>query len=82
MDPSSVLKVNGHTALGVVQSLSRLRLFATVDCSTPGLPVLHYLPEFTQTHVHLVGAASQPPHPLSSLSAPAFSLFQHQGLFQ
>ena len=81
MSPSSVLKANGHTAL-VVQSLSRVRLFATIDCSTPGLPVLHYLPQFTQIYVHLIGAASQPPHPLSSPSAPAFSLSQHQGLFQ
>ena len=37
-----------------------------MDCSTPGLPVHHHLPEFTQTHVHLVGDAIQPSHPLSS----------------
>ena len=49
--------------------------------STPGLPVQHQLPEFTQTHVHWVGDAIQPYHPLSS-SSPAFSLSQHQGLFQ
>ena len=46
-----------------------------------GLPVHHQLPEFTQTHVHCVGDAIQPFHPLSSPS-PAFSLSQHQGLFQ
>ena len=51
MSPSSVLKANGHTAL-VVQSLSRVQLFATIDCSTPGLPVLHYLPELAQNHVY------------------------------
>ena len=50
--------------------------------STPGLPVHHQLPESTQTHVHLVGDAIQPSHPLSSPSPPAFNLSQHQGLFQ
>ena len=49
--------------------------------STPGRPVHHQLPEFTQTHVHRVGDAIQPFHPLSP-SPPAFSLSQHQGLFQ
>ena len=49
---------------------------------TPGLPVHHQLPEFTQTHVHRVGDAIQPSHPLSSPSPPAFNLSQHQGLFQ
>ena len=50
-----------------------------MDCSTPGLPVLHHLPEFAQTHVHWVGDAIQPSHPLSSPS-PAFYLSQHRGL--
>ena len=53
-----------------------------VDCSTPGLPAHHQLPEPTQTHVHQVGDAIQPSHPLSSPSPPAFNLSQHQGLFQ
>ena len=53
-----------------------------MDCSTPGLPVHHQLPEFTQTHVHWVSDAVQPSHPLSSPSPPAFNLSQHQGLFQ
>ena len=52
-----------------------------MDCSTPGFPVLHHFLEFAQTHVHWVGAAIQPFHPLSSPS-PAFNLTQHQGLFQ
>ena len=52
-----------------------------MDCSTPGFPVHHQLPEFTQTHVHGIGDAIQPSHPLLSPS-PAFSLFQHQVLFQ
>ena len=53
-----------------------------MDCSTPGLPVHHQLPEFTQTHVHWVSDAIQPSHPLLSPSPPAFNLSQHQGLFQ
>ena len=53
-----------------------------VDCSMLGLPFLHFLPEFAQTHVHWVGDAIQPPHPLSPASHPALNLSQHQGLFQ
>ena len=53
-----------------------------MDCSMPGLPVNHQLPEFTETHVHWVGDAIQPSHPLLSLSPPAFNLSQYQGLFQ
>ena len=49
--------------------------------STPGLPVHHQLPEFTQTHVHWVGDAIQPSHLLSSPSPPTFNLSQHHGLF-
>ena len=48
----------------------------------PGLPVHHQLLEFTQTHVHRVGDAIQPSHPLSSPSPPAPNPSQHQGLFQ
>ena len=50
--------------------------------SMPGLPVHHQLPESTQTHVHWVGDAIQPSHPLSSPSPPAFNLSKHQGLFK
>ena len=53
-----------------------------MDCSTPSLPVHHQLPESTQTHVHWVGDAIQPSHPLLSPSPLAFDLFQHQGLFK
>ena len=53
-----------------------------VDCSTPGFHALHHLPELAQIHVHRVGDAIQPSHPLSSPSPPAFNLSQHQGLFQ
>ena len=52
-----------------------------MDCSTPGLPVLHLLPEFTQSHVHWLGDAIQPSHPLL-FPSPAFNLFHHQGLFK
>ena len=53
-----------------------------MDCSMPGLPVHHQLPALAQTHVHRVGDAIQPSHPLLSPSPPAFSLSQHQGLFK
>ena len=49
-----------------------------MDCSTPGLPVLHQLLELAQSHVHPVGEAIQPSHPLSTPSPPAFNLSQHQ----
>ena len=60
---------------------SCLTLCSPMDCSTPGLPVHHQLPELAQTHVHWVGDAIQPPHPLSSPSPPVFNLSQHRGLF-
>ena len=53
-----------------------------MNCSTPGFPVLHHLPELAQTHVHLVSDTIQPSRPPSSPSLTAFSLSQHQGLFQ
>ena len=58
-----------------------LNLCDPMNHSTPGLPVHHQLPESTQTHVHCVGDATQPSHPLLSPS-PAFNLSQHQGLFK
>ena len=68
----------------LVQSLSQVQLFVSdsMDCSMPGFPVFHYLPEFAQTHVLWIDDAIQPSHPLSSPSPPAFNLSQHQGLFQ
>ena len=53
-----------------------------MNCSTPGLPVHYQLPKYTQTHVHRVGDAIQPSHPLSSPSPPALNLSQHQDLFK
>ena len=52
-----------------------------MNCSTPGLPIHHQLPEFTQTDIHRVGNAIQPSHPLSSSFPPAPSPSQHQSLF-
>ena len=53
-----------------------------MDCSMPGLPIHHQLPEFTQTHAYWVSDAIQPSHPLSSPSPPTFNLSQHQGFFK
>ena len=61
---------------------SCLTLYDPMDCSMPSFPVHHQLPELAQTHVHRVSDPIQPSHPLSSPSPPAFSLSQHQGLFQ
>ena len=70
-----------------VQSFSRVWLFATpwtagLPCRTTGFPVHYQLLELTQIHVHWVGDAIQPSHPLSSPSPPVFNLSQHQGLFK
>ena len=64
----------------VIQSCSTL--CDPMNSSTPGLPVHHQIPETTQTHVHWVGDAIQPSHPLSSPSLPVLSLSQHHGLFK
>ena len=59
---------------------SCLTLCDSLDCSTPGFPVLHYLPEFAQIHVHWVSDALQPSHPLLPPAPLALSLSKHQGL--
>ena len=64
----------------VIQSC--LTVCGPMNCSKPGLPVHHQLPEFTETHVHWVGDAIQPSYTLSSPSSPALNLSQHQGLFK
>ena len=69
---TSTLLHTGHS----IQSCSTL--CDPMNHSMPDLPVHHQLPEFTQTHVHRVGDAIQPSHPLSSPSPPAFNLSQHQ----
>ena len=65
-----------------VQSLSRPTLCDHINCSTPGLPVHHQIPEFTHTHVCRVSDAIQSSHPLLSPSPPAPNPSQHQSLFQ
>ena len=72
--------ISPHQFSSVIQSCPTL--FDPVDCSTPGLPVHHQLPQFTQTHAHWVGDAIQLSHPLLSSSPPTFNYSQHQGLFQ
>ena len=74
---------NGNILQNQFSSVAQscLTLCDPMNHSTPGLPVHHHLPEFTQTHVHRVGDAIQPSHPLSSPSL-VFSPSQHQGLFQ
>ena len=64
----------------VIQLLSHVPLCDPMDCSMPGLPVPHHLPEFAQVHVHCIGDTIQPSHPLTPSSA--LSLSQHQRLFQ
>ena len=74
----------GHLFLSAVVFSSVAKLCLTLcdhrDCSTPGFPVLHRLPEFLLTHVHWVHDTNQPSHPPSSPSPPVLSLSQHQGL--
>ena len=74
------LLLNLYQFSSVAQSC--LTVCNTMNRSMPGLPVHHQLPEFTQTHVHQVGDAIQPSHPLSSPSPPAPNPSQHQDLFQ
>ena len=74
-----VLKISILLCCSVDKSC--LTLCEPMDCSLPTFPVHYYLPELAQTYVHWVTDAIQPSHPLSSPS-PAFSLSQHQGLFQ
>ena len=66
----------------VFQSPSCIRLCDPMDLSTPGLPVHHSFLEFAQAHVHRIGDAIQPSHPLMPFSPSALNLSQHQGLFQ
>ena len=77
LDESSVFYIQFSS---VAQSC--LTLWDPMNCSMPGLPVHHQLPESTQTHVHWVDDAIQPSHPLLSPFPPALNLSQHQGLFK
>ena len=73
-----------HTDIDQIRSVAQScpTLCDHMNRSTPGLPVQHQLPEFTETHVHRVSDAIQPSHPLSSPSPPAPNPSQHQSLFQ
>ena len=71
-----------HRQFSSVQSLSRVRLFATSWTAAHQAFLRHQLPELAQTHVHWVSGAIQPSHPVSSPSPPAFNLSRHQGFFQ
>ena len=81
--PAAAVCVYGSTSC---RSCSGIQLCLTlcdpVDCSTPGFPVLHHLPELAQTHIHGVSDAIWASRSLSSPYSPAFYLSQHQGLFQ
>ena len=77
---SNFLSIRSDQIRSVAPSCSTL--CDLMNRSTPGLPVHHQLPEFTETHVHRVSDASQPSHPLSSPSPPAPNPSQHQSLFQ
>ena len=79
----STISVN-NDAISLFSSVAQLcsTLCDPMDCSTPGFPVHHKLPEPAQAHVHRAGDAIEPSYPLSSPSPPAFNLSQHQGLFQ
>ena len=67
-----LLSEGGHRGFSSVQLLSGVRLCDPMDCSMPGFPVHDELPELVQTHVHRVGDAIQPSHPLSSSSPQSF----------
>ena len=70
------------TSDGVVWSPSGVQLCDAMDCSMPGISGPHHLPKFAQVHVHWIGDAIQPSHPLTPSSPSALYLSQHQGLFQ
>ena len=76
---SNFMKMSTSVQLSSVAQLCAT-LCNPMDCSTPGFPVLHQLPELAQTHIHPVGEGIQPSHPLSSPSS-AFNVSQDQALF-
>ena len=75
-----VLEIHSRCQFSSVAQ-SCLTLCNPMDCSMPGFPVHHQFPELAHTHVHWVGDAIQPSHPLSFSSPPVFNLSQHRGLF-
>jgi len=92
-EPNNCLNISKHTIVKIILIFTFWHHICSVaqlcptfcdpmNCSMPGLPVHHQLLESTQTHVHWVGHAIQPSHPLSSPSPPALNLSLHQGLFK
>ena len=79
-----MITMSQHSPLLQFRSVAQLcpTLCDPMNCSTPGLPVHHQILEFIQAHVHQVGGAIQPSHPLSAPSPPAPNPSQHQSLFQ
>ena len=77
-----MLKITNHSVQFSSVAQSCPTLCDPMNPSTPGLPVHHHLPEFTQTHAHQVSDAIQPSHPRSSPSPPAPNPSQHHSLFQ
>ena len=86
LEPKKIKSVTASTVSPCIQFSSVTQSCSTLcdpmNRSTPGLPVHHQLPKFTQTHAHRVSDAIQPSHPLSSPSPPALNPSQHQSLFQ
>ena len=80
--PRSQTRVSTNSVQFSSVAQSRPTLCNPMNCSTPGHPVHHQLPEFTQIHVHRVRDAIQPSHPWSSPSPPAPNPSQHQSIFQ
>ena len=80
-DSERLLKSRPHyCCCSVTQSY--LTLYDSIECSTPGLSVPHHFPKFSQVHIHRIGDATQPSHPLTPSSPSALNFSQHQGLFQ
>ena len=77
-----IIRIHSYSVQFSSVTESCLTLCNLMNCSTPGLPVHHQLPEFTQTHIHRVGDAIQPSHPLKSPSPASPNPSQHKGLFQ
>ena len=77
-----MLKIINHSVQFSLVTQSCLTLCDLMKHSMPGLPVHYQLPDFTQSHMHRVGDAIQPSHPLSSSSSPAPNPSQQQDLFQ
>ena len=85
--PWKTLKILRAVKMELPQKISSVAkswptLCDTMDCSMPGFPIHHQLPELTRTHAHWVGDTIKPSHSLLSLSPPKFNLSQHQDLFK